>query len=158
MRKMILTAGVILGALLGTGANAMPVGQPSAPSASHIQNVDYACGRGFHLTPRGFAARTDRATSVAGTGAIAGRVAANGANVRHGANGTSGVTGGSIVTGETVAIITATEQTRPSIRRAFLLFLLCEMAPGFLTGDIRPDNSGKSRQLPASFRVCLNRH
>ena len=54
MRKMILTAGVILGALLGTGANAMPVGQPSAPSASHIQNVDYACGRGFHLTPRGY--------------------------------------------------------------------------------------------------------
>jgi hypothetical protein len=54
MRKMILTAGLILGALFGTGANAMPVGQPSAPSASHIQKVDYACGRGFHLTPRGY--------------------------------------------------------------------------------------------------------
>ncbi|WP_418137428.1 GCG_CRPN prefix-to-repeats domain-containing protein [Agrobacterium sp. El2ro-1b] len=53
MRKMILTAGLIFGALFGTGANAMPVGQPSAPSASHVQTVDYACGRGYHLSPRG---------------------------------------------------------------------------------------------------------
>ena len=54
MRKMILTAGLIFGALFGTGANAMPVGQPSTPSASHVQTVDYACGRGFHLSPRGY--------------------------------------------------------------------------------------------------------
>ncbi len=53
MRKMILTAGLIFGALFGTGASAMPVGQPSAPSASHVQTVDYVCGRGYHLTPRG---------------------------------------------------------------------------------------------------------
>ncbi|CUW97114.1 hypothetical protein AGR2A_Lc30038 [Agrobacterium genomosp. 2 str. CFBP 5494] len=68
---------------------------------------------------------------MAGTGAIAGRVAANGANVRHGANGASGVTGASIVTGETVAIITATEQTRPSIRRAFLLSFFAKWPRGF---------------------------
>lgn len=54
MRKMILTAGLILGALIGTGANAMPIGQASAPQASKVQNVDYACGRGFHLSPRGY--------------------------------------------------------------------------------------------------------
>ncbi|MDZ7927448.1 MAG: hypothetical protein U5L46_10330 [Agrobacterium sp.] len=53
MRKMILSAGLILGALFGSGANAMPVGQP-APLASNIQTVDYACGRGFHLSPRGY--------------------------------------------------------------------------------------------------------
>lgn len=54
MRKMILSAGIILGALFGSGANAMPVGQPAAPLASNVQSVDYACGRGFHLSPRGY--------------------------------------------------------------------------------------------------------
>ncbi|AQS63477.1 hypothetical protein AGRHK599_LOCUS4850 [Rhizobium rhizogenes] len=54
MRKMIFGAGMILSALFGTGANAMPVGQPSAPATSNVQTVDYACGRGFHLSPRGY--------------------------------------------------------------------------------------------------------
>lgn len=53
MRGLILSAGLILGTLLGTGANAMPLGQPVAPSASAAQKIDYTCGRGFHLSPRG---------------------------------------------------------------------------------------------------------
>jgi hypothetical protein len=54
MRGLILTAGIVLGTLLSGGANAMPIGQPSTPSTSAVQNVDYYCGRGFHLSPRGF--------------------------------------------------------------------------------------------------------
>ncbi len=54
MRKMILSVGLVLGTLFATGANAMPVGQPSAPQALKVQTVDYACGRGFHLSPRGY--------------------------------------------------------------------------------------------------------
>ncbi|MGF9563016.1 hypothetical protein [Neorhizobium sp. JUb45] len=54
MRGLILSAGIVLGTLLGGGANAMPIGQPAAPAAAAVQNVDYACGRGFHLSPRGF--------------------------------------------------------------------------------------------------------
>lgn len=54
MRGLILSAGIIVGTLLGGGANAMPIGQPATPSASAVQNVDYYCGRGFHLSPRGF--------------------------------------------------------------------------------------------------------
>ncbi|MBN7808823.1 hypothetical protein JZX86_26200 [Agrobacterium rosae] len=54
MRKLIFGAGIILTALIGSGANAMPVGNPSAPAASVVHNVDYACGRGFRLSPRGY--------------------------------------------------------------------------------------------------------
>lgn len=54
MRGLILSAGIVLGTLVGGAANAMPIGQPAAPAASTVQNVDYACGRGFHLSPRGF--------------------------------------------------------------------------------------------------------
>lgn len=53
MRGIILSVGVIIGTLVSGGANAMPVGQPSAPATSAVQNVDYACGRGYHLSPRG---------------------------------------------------------------------------------------------------------
>jgi len=54
MRKIILSAGIILSSLLANAANAMPSAQPSIPATSLLQQVDYACGRGFHLSPRGF--------------------------------------------------------------------------------------------------------
>ncbi|POO50707.1 GCG_CRPN prefix-to-repeats domain-containing protein [Agrobacterium rosae] len=54
MRKLIFGAGIILTALIGSGANAMPVGNPSAPAAPVVHDVDYACGRGFRLSPRGY--------------------------------------------------------------------------------------------------------
>ncbi|MGI2030834.1 GCG_CRPN prefix-to-repeats domain-containing protein [Rhizobium panacihumi] len=53
MRGLILSAGLILGTVFGSGANAMPIGQPAAPNTSAVQSVDYACGRGFYLSPRG---------------------------------------------------------------------------------------------------------
>ncbi|MEB2845420.1 hypothetical protein GAO09_23225 [Rhizobiales bacterium RZME27] len=53
MRGLILSAGMIFGMLLGSSANAMPIGQPAAPMASTVQNVDYYCGRGYRLSPRG---------------------------------------------------------------------------------------------------------
>ncbi|WP_420885060.1 GCG_CRPN prefix-to-repeats domain-containing protein [Agrobacterium rubi] len=54
MRKIIFSAGIILGSLLANVASAMPSVQPSLPSPSVVQKVDYACGRGFHLSPRGY--------------------------------------------------------------------------------------------------------
>ncbi|MBB3947002.1 hypothetical protein GGQ73_002966 [Rhizobium skierniewicense] len=54
MRKIIFSAGIILGSLLANVANAMPSVHPSVPLASDVQKVDYACGRGFHLSPRGY--------------------------------------------------------------------------------------------------------
>ena len=54
MRKLLLGAGIILTAFIGGGANAMPIMQPSAPVSSVVQKVDYACGRGYYLTPRGY--------------------------------------------------------------------------------------------------------
>ncbi|WP_413785986.1 GCG_CRPN prefix-to-repeats domain-containing protein [Agrobacterium sp. rho-13.3] len=54
MRKIILSAGIILSSVFANVANAMPLAQPSIPSASSVQKVDYTCGRGFHLSPRGY--------------------------------------------------------------------------------------------------------
>ncbi|MCK8779113.1 hypothetical protein M0654_03850 [Rhizobium sp. NTR19] len=54
MRGLILAAGLLIAGLTGGTANAMPAGGVSAPSSSLIQTVDWACGRGFHLSPRGY--------------------------------------------------------------------------------------------------------
>lgn len=54
MRRLILSAACIVTGLFATGVNAMPAGKHSAPDTSLIQKVDYACGRGYHLSPRGF--------------------------------------------------------------------------------------------------------
>ena len=59
MRKIIFSAGIILGSLLANVANAMPSVPPSVPSASNVQKVDYACGRGFRLSPRGYCRPND---------------------------------------------------------------------------------------------------
>ncbi|WP_082760341.1 GCG_CRPN prefix-to-repeats domain-containing protein [Agrobacterium bohemicum] len=54
MRKIVMGAGIILSSVFANVANAMPSVQPSVPSVSVVQKVDYACGRGFHLSPRGY--------------------------------------------------------------------------------------------------------
>ena len=54
MRKIILGAGIILSSVFANAANAMPSVQPFVPSVSDVQKVDDACGRGFHLSPRGY--------------------------------------------------------------------------------------------------------
>lgn len=55
MRKLILAATLMIAGLVGVGsANAMPIGVSPAPSASNVVTVDYACGRGYHLSPRGY--------------------------------------------------------------------------------------------------------
>lgn len=54
MRKIVLSAALLVSALLSSGANALPIVQSGLPISSQLQNVDYACGRGYHLSPRGF--------------------------------------------------------------------------------------------------------
>ncbi|WP_296036290.1 hypothetical protein [uncultured Agrobacterium sp.] len=54
MRKIVLSVALLVSGLMGTGASAMPLAQPAAPTMTDIQTVDYACGRGYHLSPRGF--------------------------------------------------------------------------------------------------------
>lgn len=54
MRKTVLSVAIVVGGLLASGASAMPMAQPGTPNSSKIENVDYACGRGYHLSPRGF--------------------------------------------------------------------------------------------------------
>lgn len=54
MRKLLLVVGILFAALTGGAANAAPFGMVTAPAASPVVNVDYACGRGFHLSPRGY--------------------------------------------------------------------------------------------------------
>ncbi len=54
MRNVVLGAALLISGLMGASANAMPLAQPLAPDTTDIQTVDYACGRGYHLSPRGF--------------------------------------------------------------------------------------------------------
>ena len=54
MRKLMLSATLIFAGLFAHGANAMPFGSPAAPDNPLVQKADYACGRGFHLSPRGY--------------------------------------------------------------------------------------------------------
>ncbi|WP_075637758.1 GCG_CRPN prefix-to-repeats domain-containing protein [Rhizobium oryziradicis] len=54
MRKIILSAGIILASLVANTVYAMPSVQSPRPAASYVEKVDYACGRGFHLSPRGY--------------------------------------------------------------------------------------------------------
>ena len=54
MRNIVLGAALLISGLTAASANAMPFGQPSGPAIPSIQTVDYACGRGYHLSPRGF--------------------------------------------------------------------------------------------------------
>jgi len=54
MRNIVLGAALLISGLMGASANAMPTAQPLARVTTDIQTVDYACGRGYHLSPRGF--------------------------------------------------------------------------------------------------------
>ena len=52
MKKLIITAALVISGFVATAANAMPtVAFSKAPSS--VVHVDYACGRGFHVTPWG---------------------------------------------------------------------------------------------------------
>ncbi|WP_376776093.1 GCG_CRPN prefix-to-repeats domain-containing protein [Rhizobium populisoli] len=54
MRKIMLAATLMISGILGGGsANALPFGNVDTPRASNVVTVDYACGRGYHITPRG---------------------------------------------------------------------------------------------------------
>jgi hypothetical protein len=54
MRKIVLGAVLLISGLMGSSANAMPIAQQMIRDTTDIQTVDYACGRGYHLSPRGF--------------------------------------------------------------------------------------------------------
>ena len=52
MKKIVLAAALLFGAMLSTEASAMPTVSVTKP-ASDVVQVDWACGRGFHETPWG---------------------------------------------------------------------------------------------------------
>ena len=54
MRRVVLGAVLLISGFMGASANAMPMAAPMVRSTTDIQTVDYACGRGYHLSPRGF--------------------------------------------------------------------------------------------------------
>ncbi|MBB3594056.1 hypothetical protein FHX08_004459 [Rhizobium sp. BK529] len=54
MRKILITTALLMAGMAAEAANATPVGRLTAPAASSVMTVDYACGRGYHLSPRGF--------------------------------------------------------------------------------------------------------
>jgi hypothetical protein len=54
MRKLLVTIALLAAGITAGAANAAPVGSMTALAASNIITVDFACGRGYHLSPRGF--------------------------------------------------------------------------------------------------------
>ncbi|MDR6665756.1 GCG_CRPN prefix-to-repeats domain-containing protein [Rhizobium sp. 1399] len=54
MRKLLVTVALLAAGITAGAANAAPVGNVTALAASNVITVDYACGRGYHLSPRGF--------------------------------------------------------------------------------------------------------
>ncbi|MFC5757624.1 GCG_CRPN prefix-to-repeats domain-containing protein [Rhizobium sp. GCM10022189] len=54
MRKLLVTAALLAAGITAGAANAAPVGNIAVPAASNVVTVDFACGRGYHLSPRGF--------------------------------------------------------------------------------------------------------
>jgi hypothetical protein len=54
MRKLILAVTLLLSGFAGGAANAMPVGDVASTPSSNVVAIDYSCGRGYHLSPRGF--------------------------------------------------------------------------------------------------------
>ncbi|WP_283195688.1 hypothetical protein [Rhizobium sp. AN80A] len=53
MRKTIIAIAVALVGLGTTVAEAMPTGAVPSGATNNVVKVDYACGRGFHVTPWG---------------------------------------------------------------------------------------------------------
>ncbi|MBB3312449.1 hypothetical protein FHT78_004231 [Rhizobium sp. BK196] len=54
MRKLLVTVALLAAGVTAGAANAAPVGRVTAPAVANVMTVDYACGRGYHLSPRGF--------------------------------------------------------------------------------------------------------
>ncbi len=54
MRNLIIGAGMIISGLVAPTANALPISAIPHAKALVVQQADYACGRGFHLSPRGY--------------------------------------------------------------------------------------------------------
>ena len=52
MKKLMIATAILIGGLVSTAANAMPVVSITKAPTSIVQ-VDYACGRGYHQTPWG---------------------------------------------------------------------------------------------------------
>ncbi|WP_423340091.1 GCG_CRPN prefix-to-repeats domain-containing protein [Rhizobium sp. HT1-10] len=54
MRYSLIAAAVIWGGLAASAAQAMPMAAPAvAAEKATVLQVDYACGRGWHVTPGG---------------------------------------------------------------------------------------------------------
>jgi hypothetical protein len=54
MKLSVIVAAFLFGGLAATSVDAMPIAAPAiAEQASPVVKVDYACGRGWHLTPWG---------------------------------------------------------------------------------------------------------
>ncbi|TCR97820.1 hypothetical protein [Rhizobium sp. BK418] len=54
MRKLLITVALLAAGTTSGVANAAPVGGVAVANTSNVLTVDYACGRGYHLSPRGF--------------------------------------------------------------------------------------------------------
>ncbi len=101
MRNIVLGAALLISGLMGASANAMPMTQPLARDKPDIQTVDYACGRGYHLSPGASAGRTARhATNASGGVAAIGKLGASGGNARQGGSGKSVERGNANVSGD----------------------------------------------------------
>ncbi|MEF0943907.1 GCG_CRPN prefix-to-repeats domain-containing protein [Rhizobium sp. BR 362] len=53
MRLSVIAVAAALGGLIASSADAMPIAAVGTVAKAPVVNVDYACGRGWHLTPRG---------------------------------------------------------------------------------------------------------
>ncbi|HEY0121457.1 MAG TPA: hypothetical protein VGC14_06820 [Rhizobium sp.] len=53
MRLSVIAIAAVLGGLAVSSAEAMPVPAVGTVAAAPVVKVDYACGRGWHLTPWG---------------------------------------------------------------------------------------------------------
>jgi hypothetical protein len=52
MQKTLLAAAILFSGLVATAASATPMASFAKPTGSVVQ-IDYACGRGAHMTPYG---------------------------------------------------------------------------------------------------------
>jgi hypothetical protein len=52
MQKILFASAILFGGLVATAAGAMPAGSFAKSTPGAVQ-IDYACGRGAHMTPYG---------------------------------------------------------------------------------------------------------
>jgi hypothetical protein len=53
MRKTMIAMAIALSGFGVSVAEAMPIGAVQSGATNNVVQVDYACGRGFHVTPWG---------------------------------------------------------------------------------------------------------